>query len=444
MNLALARFQFASTSIFHFWLVPITLGMSILVAVMHTMYVRTNDEHYKKMTKFWGNLFLINFAVGVVTGIVQEFQFGMNWSEYSRFVGDIFGVPLAIEALLAFFMESTFLGIWVFGWDRINKKLHLASIWLVAIGSNLSALWILVANSFMQRPVGYTLKGGRAELTDFLAVLENNHVWVQFPHIIFAGLATGGFLILGVSAYHLLRKNQTDFFRRAAKFAAGMTFVASLMIFVVGHLQGQWVAKYQPMKLAAMEAVWDTEDPAAMSIFAIIDQENKKNTVDIKIPNLLSLMIHDSLSGEVRGINDIQKEYEAKYGEGKNYTPHVFTTYWSFKLMVGIGTFMILVGLVAWFFARSGTLENRPWFLRLLLIMIPIPVIASSTGWIVAESGRMPWIVYGLMRVEDAVSPNVSAAALTFTLIGYYAIYVTLIGIMIGLMIKYAKKGVTE
>ncbi len=443
MELILARFQFASTIVFHFFFVPLTLGLSILVASMQTMYVRTNDEHYKKMTKFWGKLFLINFALGVVTGIVQEFQFGMNWSEYSRFVGDIFGVPLAIEALLAFFMESTFLGVWVFGWDKISKKLHLASIWLVAIGSNLSALWILIANSFMQDPTGYVLRNGRAELTSFADILLNGHVWVQFPHVFFAGLATGGFFILGISAYHLARKQQIDFFKRSLRFAAGITAVASIMIFLVGHLQGQWINKHQPMKLAAMEAVWNTENPAPLSLFAIIDQENKKNSIDIKVPHLLSLMVYDSLTGEVRGINDIQKEYEAKYGSG-NYIPPVFVTYWSFKTMVGIGTLMILVSLLVWFLARKDGVADKPLLLKLLTLMLFFPYIASSAGWILTEVGRFPWIVQGLMKLDAAVSPNVSAAAILTTIIGFYVIYGVLMAIDVYLLGKFARKGLED
>src|SRR5512136_2487223 len=239
-TLVLSQWQFAITCIYHFFFLPLTLGLSILVAIMETVYVRTGNGVYKRMTQFWGKLFLINFAMGVVTGIVMEFQFGMNWSEYSRFVGDIFGAPLAIEALLAFFLESTFLGIWIFGWDKLSKPLHAATIWLVAIGSNLSALWILIANSFMQQPVGFVLRNNRAEMVDFFALLTNSNVWVQFPHVVFAGVATAGFFVLGISAYHLLKKGgDLDFFRRSFRMAAIYSMIGSALVIFVGHSQTQ-------------------------------------------------------------------------------------------------------------------------------------------------------------------------------------------------------------
>lgn len=445
--LILARIQFATTSIFHFFFVPLTLGMTILVAVMETRYVQTGDETYKKMTKFWGKLFLINFGIGVVTGIVQEFQFGMNWSEYSRYVGDIFGVPLAIEALLAFFLESTFIGVWIFGWDKLSKKAHAATMWLVAIGSNLSALWILIANSWMQMPVGYTEEGGRALLTSFSAILFNSHVWVQFPHVLSAGLAMAGFFIMGVAAWHIIRGNQVDFFKKSIKLVAGLTLIGSLMLPVVGHFQGQIIAKHQPMKIAAAEAHWETENPASWSLFAIIDQEQKKNTFDIKIPGVLSFMIYDEFKGQVEGLNDIQARYEKQYADKygrRNYIPPVVLTYWSFRIMVGIGMLMLLVSFIAWLTSRKDSLFGNKLLLKLLLLMIPLPYFANTTGWIVAEVGRWPWIVQGLLTLQDAVSPNVSGAAVLTTLIGYVAIYGTAIAIFAWLMLKHAKKGPEE
>ncbi|MEW5956814.1 MAG: cytochrome ubiquinol oxidase subunit I, partial [Chloroflexota bacterium] len=304
--LILARWQFGITTVYHFFFVPLTLGLSIMVAMMQTMYYRTGDETYKKMTKFWGKLFLINFAMGVVTGIVQEFQFGMNWSEYSRFVGDIFGAPLAIEALLAFFMESTFLGLWVFGWDRLAKGVHLATIWLVAFGSNLSALWILIANSFMQEPVGYVLRHGRAEMADFWALLANAHVWVQFPHVFFAGLVTAGFFVLAISAYHLLRGGENrEVFRRSFNMAVVYAVIGTIAVMLVGHTQAQHMVQIQPMKMAAAEALWESQNPAPMSLFTIGNEPELKDVFAIKVPSLLSFLAYNRFSGEVQGIKNL-------------------------------------------------------------------------------------------------------------------------------------------
>ena len=303
--ITLARLQFAITTVYHFFFVPLTLGLSIIVALMQTLYVRTNREVYKDMTKFWGKLFVINFAVGVVTGIVQEFQFGMNWSEYSRFVGDIFGAPLAIEALLAFFLESTFLGLWIFGWDKLPKRVHLLAIWLVAISSNLSALWILIANSFMQQPVGYVLNNGRAEMTDFLAVVFNPNIWTQFPHVIASGLTTAAFFVLGISAYHLVRRPQdSDLFQRSFQIAAVVGILGTVGVVMSGHSQMQHLVISQPMKVAAAEALWETEDPAGLSVLTIGNLQGEE-VFSIRVPSLLSLLALDQLQGTVRGINGL-------------------------------------------------------------------------------------------------------------------------------------------
>ena len=287
--LTLARLQFTVTIVYHFFFVPLTLGLSILVAVMETLYVRTSNKMYLKMAKFWGKLFVINFAMGVVTGIVQEFQFGMNWSEYSRFVGDIFGTPLAIEALLAFFLESTFLGIWLFGWERLSKRAHAAAIWMVALAANLSAIWILIANSFMQQPVGYVINEGRAEMTDFFALIFNPHVWVQAPHVIMSGLATAGFFVMGISAYHLLRRGENrDSFRLSFQIASIVGILAIIWVIMSGHSQAQHMVQVQPMKMAAAEALWNTEDPAAMSLFTIGNESVRRDVFAIRIPRVLS------------------------------------------------------------------------------------------------------------------------------------------------------------
>ncbi len=471
-SLILARWQFAITTVYHFFFVPLTLGLAVLVAIMETIYVRTGDEVWKRMTKFWGKLFLINFAMGVATGIVQEFQFGMNWSNYSRFVGDIFGAPLAIEALLAFFMESTFLGVWIFGWEKLSKKVHLATIWLVAIGSNLSALWILIANSFMQEPVGYTLRNGRAEMTDFGALVANPHVWVQWPHVFFSGLATAGFFILGISAYRLLRErskpaaaqaksastkrgarnpqpetrnpqSEGAFFRRSFRLAAVAAIIGAVMVGLVGHTQAQHMIRAQPMKMATAEALWNTEKPASMSLFTIGDMTNRRDVFAIRIPALLSILACNHTNCAVEGINDLQARYEKQYGPG-NYVPFVVLIYWAFRGMVGAGALMVALAA----FALYRTLRNRTgtpvWLLRALPFAIVLPYLGNSTGWIMTEMGRQPWIVFGVLKTQDAVSPNVAGGFVLASLLGFTLLYGALMVVDVYLLAKYAKADPTE
>jgi len=439
--LILARWQFGITTVYHFFFVPLTLGLSILVAIMQTMYYRTGDESYKRMTKFWGKLFLINFAMGVVTGIVQEFQFGMNWSEYSRFVGDIFGAPLAIEALLAFFMESTFLGLWVFGWDRLSKGVHLATIWLVAIGSNLSALWILIANSFMQQPVGYVLRNGRAEMADFWALLGNPNVWGQFPHVFFAGLVTAGFFVLAISAYHLLRKSENvEVFKRSFNMAVGYAVIGTIAVMLVGHTQAQHMVQIQPMKMAAAEALWESANPAPMSIFTIGSQPELKDVFAIKIPGLLSFLAYNRFSGEVQGIKNLQAEYEQTYGPG-NYIPPVAVSYWTFRLMIGAGIVMALLALYGLYLILSGKIGQKTLYLRLLVWAVALPYLANTTGWLFTEIARQPWIVFGLQTVDKAVSPNVSGGMLLFSLIGFTVLYGALMAADVYLLVKFGRSG---
>ncbi|MCS7220555.1 MAG: cytochrome ubiquinol oxidase subunit I [Anaerolineae bacterium] len=436
----LARWQFAITTVYHFFFVPLTLGLSVLVALMETIYVRSGNELYKQMAKFWGKLFLINFVMGVVTGIVQEFQFGMNWSEYSRFVGDIFGVPLAIEALLAFFLESTFLGIWTFGWDRLSKGLHALTIWLVALGSNLSALWILIANSFMQQPVGFIIRDGRAEMTDFSAVVLNPNIWVQFPHTVLAGFTTAAFFVLGISAYHLLRERHVDFFRRSFQMASIFGAFSIVMLIFNGHSQAQHIVKIQPMKMAAAEALWESEDPASFSILTIGDLAQRRDVFAIRIPRLLSLLAYNQLSGEVKGIYDLQAEYEQLYGPG-DYIPPVAITYWSFRLMVGAGFAMLALALYALFLTMGEAINSQNRLLRAFLWAIPLPYIANTFGWLMTEIGRAPWVVYGVMRIEDAVSPTVSTGMVLASLILFTLIYGLLMFADIYLLVRFAKAG---
>ncbi len=442
--LLLARLQFAVTTVYHFFFVPLTLGLSILVALMETVYVRTGDARYRRMTKFWGKLFVINFAMGVVTGIVQEFQFGMNWSEYARFVGDIFGAPLAIEALLAFFLESTFLGIWIFGWEKLPKKIHLAAIWLVAFGSNLSALWILIANSFMQHPVGYVLRNGRAEMTDFLALVTNPHVWVQFPHTFAAGVTTAAFFVLAISAWHLLHRTEhRAVFLISFRMAVVYGVVGTVLVILVGHAQTQDLVHIQPMKLAAAEALWESESPAAMSILTIGNEPERRDVFAIKLPAVLSFLAFNRFEGEVKGIKNLQAEYEQTYGPG-NYVPPVAVSYWTFRIMVGAGFAMAALALYGLYQMLRERFEGDRRYLRLLVWAAALPYLANTAGWLFAEIARQPWIVFGLQRTEDALSPNVTVGMLLFSLIAFTLVYGALMVADGYLLLKFARRGPVE
>jgi cytochrome d ubiquinol oxidase subunit I len=439
----LARLQFASTTVYHFFFVPLTLGLVWIVAILHTQYYRTGEEKYKRLTKFWGKLFLINFAMGVVTGIVQEFQFGMNWSEYSRYVGDIFGAPLAIEALLAFFMESTFLGIWIFGWERAPKKLHLASIWLVALGSNLSALWILLANGFMQHPVGFdpaSVESGRLILNDFFALVTNPKGWLFFWHTISAGLATAGFFVLGISAWHLLRNKEDEFFKYSFQLGAIVALVFTVLVGIGGHEQGSYVMETQPMKMASIEALWETEQPASFSIITIGDLSGKQEIWSWRVPKLLSLIACNNLTCEVRGVNDVQAEYEALYGPG-DYVPLMVVTYWAFRFMFGASLIMVAVAAYALYLVFKGWPQKWMRWMKWVPWAIALPYIANSSGWILTEMGRQPWIVQGLLKTEEASSPNVTGGMVLITLIGFVAIYAALMVADIYLLSRFAKAG---
>jgi cytochrome d ubiquinol oxidase subunit I len=438
--LTLSQLQFAATTIYHFFFVPLTLGLSVIVAILETIYVVTGNDTYKRMTKFWGKLFLINFAMGVVTGIVMEFQFGMNWANYSRFVGDIFGAPLAIEALSAFFLESTFLGLWIFGWEKISKKLHMATIWLVAIGSNLSALWILIANSFMQHPVGFEIQGTRAVMTDFGALVFNPYVWHQFPHTVLSGYTTGAFFVLGVSAFHLLKKRNEDFFRKSFQIAAIFGFASILLTLLVGHSQTQYMVKTQPMKVAAAEALWRSENPASFSLFTVGNEEAREDVFAIRIPGVLSLLSYNQFSGEVKGIRDLQAEYEATYGPG-NYVPSVITAYWSFRSMVGAGMLMLLAAA----FALFQVMKNKPFSARKILAVFPfliaLPYIANTAGWLLTETGRQPWAVFGVLKTADSVSPTITVGMVLASLIVFTLLYGVLMAADVYLLVKFAKAG---
>ncbi len=430
--LTLSRLQFAVTAMFHFIFVPLTLGLSILVAYMESRYVSTNDAMYLKMTKFWGKLFLINFALGVVTGITMEFQFGMNWAEYSKYVGDIFGAPLAIEATVAFFLESSFIGVWIFGWNRVSKKVHALSIWLVAVATNLSALWILLANGWMQHPVGYVLRNGRAEMVDFMALLTNTYGLTKFFHTVLSGYVVAAFFVMGVSAYHILRKGHLPLFKASFRMAAAFGLASSLLVLIAGDFHAAQVAGAQPAKFAAMESVWNTQKSAPLNLIVVPDVANEKNSLEAAgIPGLLSfLAFHDS-GAEIKGLKEFAKEDR----------PPVLPTFLSFRAMTALGTLFILLCLIAVIVGRGDKLEHSHFFLKLMLLAMPLPYIAAQLGWIVAEVGRQPWIVYGVMKTSDAVSKAVSPLQVMGSLIGFTLLYGLLAIVDIYLLTKFAKKG---
>ena len=435
----LSRWQFALTIIYHFFFVPLTLGLGWLVAILETLYVVKKNDLYKKLTKFFGKLFLINYAMGVVTGIVMEFQFGMNWSEYARFVGDVFGAPLAIEGLLAFFLESTLLGVWIFGWERLSKKLHAAMMWLVALGGTLSAFWILVANGFMQNPVGFLVADGRATMVDFGALLLNPRAWYLFAHTICSGLVTAAFFMLGISVYQLVKKRDEDAFKFSFRMAAIVGIIATVLVVVSGHAQGIYLREVQPMAAAASEAHYETQDPADWSMIALFDKTGKKVVWELKIPRALSWLYYFEFSGEVEGMDNVQARYEQLYGPG-DYLPLVALDYWMFRVMVGLGFLMVALAFVALLFARKFPPK---WLkaMRWLIIGISLPYLANTAGWLLTENARQPWIVTGLMKTEDAVSPTLTPATVLISMVGFILAYTLLMTFDIVLLTRTARKG---
>jgi len=430
--LTLSRLQFAVTAMFHFIFVPLTLGLGWLTAWFETRYALTGDARYLSITRFWGKLFLINFALGVVTGITMEFQFGMNWAEYAKYVGDVFGAPLAIEATVAFFLESTFIGVWVFGWERLSKKAHAAAMWIVAFATNMSALWILLANGWMQRPVGYVLRNGRAEMTDFGALLTNPYGWLEFFHTVFAGWVIAGFFVMGVSAWHLLRRNQEELFRKSFGTGAVFALASSLLVAGVGDLSGVNAAKNQPAKLAAMEAHWVTQQAAPMTLLALPRLNGEGNYFEaIKVPYGLSLLAFHSPNAEVKGLNDFLPQDR----------PPVLPVFLGFRAMVALGGLFILLSAAGlWLWSRD-LLQKYPLYLKLMVLAIPLPYIAIQLGWLVTELGRQPWVVYGLMRTAEGVSRTVTPGQVWLSLGGFTLFYSALGITDIWLLAKYARKG---
>ena len=451
--LDLARWQFAITTVYHFLFVPITIGVTALIAVMQTFWHRTGDDRWLRLTKFFGKLFMINFALGLVTGIVQEFQFGMNWSLYSRFVGDIFGAPLAFEALLAFFLESTFLGLWIFGWDRLPKKLHLATIWLVHLGTVFSAFFILAANSFMQNPVGYTFNAqtNRAELDDFAAVLFNKVQLATFPHVVLGAYMTAGAFVMGIALYHL-RKQALDhgpdiaMYRRAVRFGAVVALVASIGVLVSGDVQGKVMTEVQPMKMAAAEGLYETRANAPFSILTIGSLDGTNAKPILEVPGLLSFLGTGSFTAEIQGINDIQAAETAKYAANPltastSYVPVIWMTYWNFRLMMGAGFLtMLFAAMALWKTRGQGVVTSSMW--KHIAIWTPLlPVLANSFGWIFTEVGRQPWIVNGLMTTQTGVSTTVDAASVWISMIVYTVLYGVLAVVELKLLLRYIKPG---
>ena len=449
--LDLARWQFAITTVYHFFFVPITLGTVWFVAGFQTAWVRTGNEKYLKLTKFFGKLFLINFAMGVVTGIVQEFQFGMNWSDYSRFVGDVFGAPLAMEGLLAFFLESTFLGLWIFGWDRLPKKLHLATIYAAAFGTMFSAYFILAANAWMQHPVGFELDAqtGRAVLNDIGAVLFQNTAVIAFVHTITASFMVAGTGVAAVGTYFLMKNRQVDIFRPAVKAGALVTLIAAIGVSVSGDQDAKIMVQQQPMKMAAAEALYETEADAPFSILSIGDLSGSTATHIIEVPGLLSWLATGSFGAEVQGINNLQAQYQAdpQYAAlpgGDNYVPYVPVSYWGFRLMMGLGMLGALWALWALWRYRGGRNPQRKLFHVTSLFIVLGPLLAMSAGWIFTEMGRQPWIVFGQQKTAAAVSASVSAGEVWVSLIGFTLVYAALAVVEVILLLKYIRAGAPQ
>jgi cytochrome bd ubiquinol oxidase subunit I len=439
-QLDLARLQFAMTSIYHFLFIPVTIGLAFLVALLETAWVRKRDDAYLRLTKFFGVLLVINIAIGVVTGLVQEFQFGMDWSTYSRFVGDVFGAPLAMEGLAAFFLESTFLGLWVFGWGRLSDRLHLATIWMVSLGTILSAAFIMAANSWMQNPVGYQIVNGRAELTSIWAVLTNPVFLWGYAHVLLASLVTGSLVMRAVSAWHLRKKSEAEVFHRTGTIALVVLLPSILFALMVGSHLGVIEAKYQPMKIAAAEAQWTTCGPCSFSLFQVGGgKQDETPTKIIQVPHLLSLLATDSWNGTVVGMNELNTQYQQQYGPG-NYVPNVFIQYWSMRVMAYLGALVMLVALCGVWLLWRRKLDSARWFLTIAVWAVVTPFLMNTAGWMLTENGRQPWIVQGLQKTSAGVSPTVSTGTVAFSLIVFLLLYAVLAVVEGVLMVRYSRK----
>ena len=439
-NVDLARWQFAFVTINHFFFVPVTIGLAFLTALLQTAWYRTHRDEYLRLTRFFGVLLVINVAIGVVTGLVQEFQFGMNWSAYSRLVGNVFGAPLAMEGLAAFFLESTFLGLWLFGWDRLSRRVHLLTIWLVALGSVLSAAFIMAANSWMQHPVGYKMVNGKPQLNDIWAVFTNQvFVW-GYSKVLLASLVTGAVVMLAVSAWQLRHGSDPEVFTRSARLALIVLVPAILFTMLVGDELGVIEAKYQPMKIAAAEAQWSTCQPCSFSLFQIGGgNRDQTPTQIIEIPHLLSLLATNHWNGKVIGLNPLQSQYSSKYGPGY-YVPNVFIQYWSMRVMAYIGVLVLLLGLYGLWLLRRKRLAVSRRFLWVAIWAAVLPFLMNTAGWLLTESGRQPWIVQGIMLTKNGISSSVSATFIVVSLVIFVLLYGILATVDFMLMLKYSRQ----
>jgi cytochrome d ubiquinol oxidase subunit I len=440
MNVDLARIQFAFTSVNHFFFVPVTIGLAFLTALLQTAWHRSRQPEYLRLTRFFGTLLVINVAIGVVTGLVQEFQFGMNWGAYSRLVGNIFGAPLAMEGLAAFFLESTFLGLWLFGWDRLSRRVHLATIWLVALGSMLSAMFILAANSWMQHPVGYVMAGGKPVLTSIWAVFTNPVFLWGYAKVIFAALTTGAIIMLAVSAWQLRHGGDRGVFIRSTRMSLIVLLPAILFTLLIGDMLGVVEATYQPMKIAAAEAQWTTCQPCSFSLFQIGGGNNDQTPHDIiAIPHLLSLLATNHWNGKVIGLSPLQAQYTSQFGPG-NYVPNVFIQYWGMRTMAYLGVLTLLICLWGLFLAYRKSLATSRFFLWVAVWSAVLPFLMNTAGWFLTESGRQPWIVQGLMLTRNGISPTVGVTWLWISLVFFVLLYGTLGTVDFLLMLRYSRK----
>ncbi len=452
--LDIARWQFGIITVYHFLFVPLTIGLTALVAGLETAWLRTRKQEYLRLTKFFGKLMLINFALGVATGIVQEFQFGMNWSDYSRFVGDVFGAPLAVEGLLAFFLESTFLGLWIFGWDKLPGKLHVACMWIVHFGTLASSWFILAANSWMQNPVGHTYnpETGRAELTDFAAVMFNKVQLVTFPHVVLAAYMTAAAFMVGVAAYLYRKHRDTDdqpMYRKAIRLGAVVMIISGIGVAISGDFQGKVMTEVQPMKMAAAEGLYETTTTAPFSVLTWGKLDGSEATPIIEIHGLLSFLGTGSFNGTVEGINPLRERYIETYGQDPgasyfsagDYTPVIPVTYWSFRFMMGLGGLSALGGIALLMTTRKGRTPTGRWFVPVAVLVPLASLAANSWGWIFTEMGRQPWVVYGLMTTENAVSPSISTTEAWTSLITLTLLYAALAVVEVKLLLTYIKKG---
>jgi cytochrome d ubiquinol oxidase subunit I len=440
VNVDLARWQFAFVTINHFFFVPVTIGLAFLTALLQTAWYRSKQEEYLRLTRFFGVLLVINVAIGVVTGLVQEFQFGMNWSAYSRLVGNVFGAPLAMEGLAAFFLESTFLGLWLFGWDRLPRRIHLLTIWLVALGSVLSAAFIMAANSWMQHPVGYKMVNGKPQLNDIWAVFTNQvFVW-GYSKVLLASLVTGAGVMLAVSAWQLRHGSAPEVFTRSARLALIVLVPAILFTMLVGDELGVIEAKYQPMKIAAAEAQWSTCQPCSFSLFQIGGgNQDQTPTQIIEIPHLLSLLATNHWNGKVIGLNPLQSQYSKQFGPGY-YVPNVFIQYWSMRVMAYAGVLVFLLAAYGLWLLRRQKLATSRRFLWIAIWAAVLPFLMNTAGWLLTESGRQPWIVQGIMLTKNGISSSVSSTSIVISLVIFVLLYGILATVDFLLMLKYSRQ----